>query len=263
MPDNLDDEALQGEAARHPAAPPVAAGSALGDSRPPRAGPGQNEDELVLVIRGELLKRYPTAVIYAHRACWQRKTATAPPTTAKRRAIRSGAIDNTVERRLAPLTAPEEATAAPHEGAHAALRGEGRSRHLLLRLRPHGRPKAKGGTGENPATIPAGSSSSRSGRASRASVSTPRRQPKLQVWNDLSWPDVQPGAPGSHIELATAPAAFSSPARAAQTRRRRRSILDDKKVAWSRDMSSAELAYILFQAPVLVAVHASEMLPKE
>ena len=35
--------------------------------------PGENEDELVLVIRGELLKRYPTAVIYAHRACWQRK----------------------------------------------------------------------------------------------------------------------------------------------------------------------------------------------
>ena len=37
---------------------------------------------------------------------------------------------------------------------------------------------------------------------------------------------------------------------------------DDRQVAWSRDMSSAELAYILFQAPVLVAVHASEMLPK-
>jgi hypothetical protein len=27
-------------------------------------------------------------------------------------------------------------------------------------------------------------------------------------------------------------------------------------------MSAAELAYILYQAPVLVAVHASEMLPK-
>ena len=33
-------------------------------------------------------------------------------------------------------------------------------------------------------------------------------------------------------------------------------------MAWSHDMSSAELAYILFQAPVLVGVHASEMLPK-
>jgi hypothetical protein len=33
-------------------------------------------------------------------------------------------------------------------------------------------------------------------------------------------------------------------------------------VTWSKDMSSAELAYILYQVPVLVAVHASEMLPR-
>ncbi len=31
----------------------------------------------MLVIRGELLKRYPNAVIYAHRACWQREAVTA------------------------------------------------------------------------------------------------------------------------------------------------------------------------------------------
>src|SRR6185369_10240412 len=31
----------------------------------------ENEEELVLLIRGELLKRYPTAVVYAHRAAWQ------------------------------------------------------------------------------------------------------------------------------------------------------------------------------------------------
>jgi len=37
---------------------------------------------------------------------------------------------------------------------------------------------------------------------------------------------------------------------------------DDKNISWNKDMNSAALAYVLFQAPVLVAVHASEMLPK-
>ncbi len=37
---------------------------------------------------------------------------------------------------------------------------------------------------------------------------------------------------------------------------------DDKFVAWNKDASSADIAYVLYQVPVLVAVHASEMLPK-
>ena len=38
---------------------------------------------------------------------------------------------------------------------------------------------------------------------------------------------------------------------------------EDKKVTWHKGMSSAELAYILYQVPVLVGVHAAEMLPKK
>ncbi len=54
---------------------------------------GAKEAEVVLVIRGELLKRYPTAVIYAHKAKWQmKKNPDGTPT---------GEIDNTVERDLA------------------------------------------------------------------------------------------------------------------------------------------------------------------
>ena len=68
----------------------------------------QRRNELVLVIRGELLKRYPTAVVYAHRACWQRKDDGTVADQAKHPCARSGAIDNTKERRLAPLTASEE-----------------------------------------------------------------------------------------------------------------------------------------------------------
>ena len=43
--------------------------STLGD-HDNRERPGENEEELVLVIRGELLKKYPNAVIYAQRAEW-------------------------------------------------------------------------------------------------------------------------------------------------------------------------------------------------
>ena len=38
---------------------------------------------------------------------------------------------------------------------------------------------------------------------------------------------------------------------------------EDKQFQWKSSMNSAELAYILFQAPVMVAVHGAEMLPKK
>src|SRR5205823_5424159 len=57
-----------------------------------RSQHGTGED-VVLVIRGELLKKYPTAVIYAHHASWQ---------------LTGGRIDPAKERVLEELTAAEE-----------------------------------------------------------------------------------------------------------------------------------------------------------
>ncbi|HLL55456.1 MAG TPA: hypothetical protein VK447_17995, partial [Myxococcaceae bacterium] len=37
----------------------------------------------------------------------------------------------------------------------------------------------------------------------------------------------------------------------------------DRHVPLNANLSSAELAYIALQAPVLMAIHASELLPKE
>jgi hypothetical protein len=73
---------------------------------------------------------------------------------------------------------------------------------------------------------------------------------------------VQPNPPGSHIEIAAAPASFPLSAPGVAEQEKIVQHEDDKKVSWSHNMSAAELAYILWQAPVLVAVHASEMLPK-
>src|SRR6185436_481138 len=55
---------------------------------------------LVLVIRGELLKRYPTAVIYAQKAQWHKNP--------------DGTLDATAERELVDLT-PAEADSLPPE----------------------------------------------------------------------------------------------------------------------------------------------------
>ena len=81
---------------------------------------GENEEELVLVIRGELLKRYPNAVIYAHRACWQRKTRHARGQR-QEPCLRSGPIDNTQERRLDAAHAGRGGEAAADQGADAAV----------------------------------------------------------------------------------------------------------------------------------------------
>jgi hypothetical protein len=86
--------------------------------------------------------------------------------------------------------------------------------------------------------------------------------PTIQVWNDLSWPVVQPAAPGASIVLASAPATLTVSDPGASDEKHPQ-YLNDKAVTWSRSsMSAAEIAYIFYQAPVLVGVHASEMLPK-
>jgi hypothetical protein len=89
-------------------------------------------------------------------------------------------------------------------------------------------------------------------------------QQRVEVWNDLRWDDVTPAvAEGSYLQItaqtqtitANQPLELEEPEKTEQQQ-------EDGNVTWSKDMSSAELAYILYQVPVLVAVHASEMLPK-
>jgi len=224
-----------------------------------RGKPGAGPD-LVLVIRGELLKRYPTAVLYAHRACWQRKKVT-PDDDAKDPCSRSGKIDNRRERLLAPLTAAEEAQ-PPTTKVRTPLYEAKVDPDIYFFGFPLTVEEAKGGTGSNESDDPGWFFvlKERPGEP-RFGLDTERQTP-LNDWNDLSWQDVQPKAAGAHIEIATSPATFSIIPPGAGDAGKTQQHLDDKNVAWSHAMTSVELAYILFQAPVLVAVHASEMLPK-
>ena len=258
--ENLDDEALKEKLRDIPPLHRWSHTSPLGAHDNREVG-GQNEEELVLVIRGELLKRYPTAVIYAHRACWQRNDDGSAADQAKHPCVRSGAIDNTKERRFAPLT-PAEEDKPPRAKVRTPLYEAKIDPDIYFFGFDLTVEEAKGGTGENPADDPGWFFviKERPGEP-RFGLDT-EQAPKLNVWNDLSWQDVQPGPPGSFIEIATAPTTFNLFVPGAEDEEKDAQHSDDTKVAWSHDMSAAHLGYILFQAPVLVGVHASEMLPK-
>ncbi|HEX8188000.1 MAG TPA: hypothetical protein VF586_06605 [Pyrinomonadaceae bacterium] len=257
--ENLDDEALKEKLRDIPPLHLWSKGSLLG-SHDNREEGGADEDELVLVIRGELLKRYPTAVIYAHRACWQRQEVTAADHDMEP-CLRSGAIDPKQERRLAPLTPAEEAQ-PPRTKVLTPLYEAKVDPDIYFFGFDLTVEKAKGGTGEDPNDDPGWFFVIKE-RPGEPRFGLDSEQPTTRsVWNDLSWPDVQPDPPGSYIEIAAAPASLPLTAPGVADQEKAVQHQDDKKVAWSHDMSSAELAYILWQAPVLVAVHASEMLPK-
>ncbi len=200
---------------------------------------------LVLVIRGELLKRYPNAVIYAQHAVWQRT---------------HGKIDPTLERQLDEPTGPEETAKPPPDKIRTPL-FEARIAPDIFFFGFDLDPKvARGGTGK-PGDEEPGWFFVVKQRPGEPTFGLDLDQATtLNVWNDLSWPDVQPGDIGSFIEIKPSIGPLVQPTKAADAEKIEQ-YADDKNVAWhGADMTSAELAYVFFQAPVMVAMHASLML---
>jgi hypothetical protein len=233
--------------------------SALGEHdnrQPPGSTP---RAEVVLVIRGELLKRYPTAVIYAHRACWQRHGPEPVPPTHP--CQRSGAIDNTKERRLAPLTLAEEGN-PPRAKVRTPLYEAKVDPDIYFFGFDLTVEEASGGTGENPTDDPGWFFVIKERPGEPRFGLDSDQQPDLNVWNDLSWADVQPGSAGSYIQIDNATPTLSLVLPTGDEDEKLEQHQDDRRITWSKNMNSADLAYTLFQAPVLVAVHAAEMLPK-
>ena len=244
-PTNADDEALKEKLRDIPPLHRWSLASKLGD-HDGRERPGDKEEEVVLVIRGELLKRYPTAVIYAHRAAWQRKA--------------DGSIDPTKERLLEELTEAEEQN-LPRSKVRTPLYEAKVDPDVYFFGFDLTVELARGGTGENPSDDPGWFF------VIKERPGDPRfgldidQAPRLEVWNDLSWDDVLPGPPGGFLQItdSTTPLAVVAPS-GPEAAEKLTQYGDDRNIIWSKDMSSADLAYVLFQAPVLVAVHASEML---
>jgi hypothetical protein len=211
--------------------------------------PAGAEEDLVLVIRGELLKRYPTAVIYMHRARWSLD--------------KNGRPDPKRERQLVELSAAEVAS-PPRTTVRMPLYDAKVDPDIYFFGFDLTVEAAIGGDGSDPRDDPGWffvikerPSESRFGLDS-GPVSP------LNVWNDLAWAHLPGVAAGGFIEItgATATLALKEPT-GPELAEKREQWADDVKVAWGKDASSADLAYILFQAPVMMAVHAAEMLTRK
>lgn len=211
-----------------------------------RSVAGTATENLVLVIRGELLKKYPTTVIYAQKAA------------------RSGDADGS----LVPveLTGNDEANPPP-----ALVR----TPIFDAKLEPDvyffgfdlSLDEARGGTGPDDLgwffIIKERPGDPRFGL-------NVERDTNLGLWNDLAWPDVLPagagaglaGPDGEHATYIPLNATTPTPSlptvppvdadQAAQ-------YGEDHQLAWDGQISSADVAYILFRAPVLVAIHVSKL----
>jgi hypothetical protein len=198
---------------------------------------------LVLVIRGELLKRYPTAVIYAQKAEWQRNA--------------SGVPDAALDRVLVEITAAE-ADAPPASKVRKPLFEAKVDPDIYFLGFDLTAVEARGGTtvSNDPGwffVIKERPGEPRFGM----DEATPDDDVRLIKWDDLAWADVGV-APGGLVQLGAAvPLVPYDPAVDLENK----PDPDDGQARWSSSTDAAELAYILYRVPVLVAVHASRMLP--
>lgn len=220
--------------------------SKLGDHDNREEG-GDKEEELVLVIRGELLKKYPNAVIYAHKAKWQMK---------------DGEIDNKVERQLIELSSTEQEN-PPRNKVKTPLYEAQVIPDIYFFGFDLTATEAKGGSGES------GDEEAGWFFVIKERPGEPRfgldigTENNLDVWNDLSWGKVMPdGADESFLQIQGSPSLTLTEPNPTDESEKIDQHNEDVNVHWSSNMNSAEMAYILFQSPVMVAVHASEMLPK-
>ncbi|MFL6139402.1 MAG: hypothetical protein ACJ74O_16585 [Frankiaceae bacterium] len=218
--------------------------SALGghDNRRPTAQPG--EEDLILVIRGELLKRYPTAVIYAQRAEWVRDAG--------------GHIDDTSERRLAELT-PDEEASPPAMKVRTPLYEAKVDPDVYFFGFDLTAAQARGGTGEHDTDDPGWFFVIRERPGEPRFGLDIERDGPLEAWNDLAWPDALP-AGAAFLPVGAGAIAHALPAAMSAGNEKHEQWQDDRALHWGADLTASEVAYILYQAPVLVAVHAHEML---
>jgi hypothetical protein len=82
--------------------------------------------------------------------------------------------------------------------------------------------------------------------------------PAIASWNELSWSDVVDGY-GAAEQLSVGQHEVSLVGAGVEPTQQAQHD-EDAAYGWRADTNAAELAYILYQLPVLMAVHAAEML---
>jgi hypothetical protein len=219
----------------------------LGENPNPRPKPGDPPptSDLVLVIRGELLRKYPTAAIYAHKAEWPDKKG------------QPGVPDKTGERTLATLP---EGVDPPRSLVRLPIYEAKADPDIYLLGFDLDADEARGENGdlgwffvlkERPGDPRFGLDEDQPGAVTR-----------VEVWNDLSWGKVDPAGQGFIRFDGKVTVALEEFNHDEDDQEKTEQRADDVQVTpWQPDVSAADAAYILFQAPVLVAIHAQEMLP--
>ncbi|MCI0628705.1 MAG: hypothetical protein L0387_44830 [Acidobacteria bacterium] len=197
--------------------------SDLGDhaNRPLPAGGTADDSKLVLVVRGDVLKKYPTVVIYAQEAKWNEIEPD--------HFIRE--LDET-KRVLDPIFKAEidpDVRFLGFDLTEAVAKGSPNPQDnnpgwfFVLQERP-GEP-----------------------RFGLDNLS-PDSPPTPTKWNDVAWEHLTDFATLDLINLER-----NVPVPPTMT------DLTDQQFAWRRN--AADMAYILYQVPVMVAFHADDMLP--
>ena len=199
---------------------------------------------LVLVIRGDLLKRYPTAVIYAQKAAWQST---------------NGHIDTTKDRVLVDLLPAEEAS-PPTSKVRVPLFEAKVDPDIYFIGFDLTAEVARGGdtASDDPGWFFVIKERPGEPRFGMDDTVPGPNKPRLVNWNDLAWSDAGTlaGAPitlDKTIGLLPYNAGIDF---------ENKPMADDAQAQWNPNTDAAELAYILYRVPVMCAVHASRMLPR-
>lgn len=219
--------------------------SELGDHDHREEG-GDKENEVVLVVRGELLKKYPNAVIYAHKAKWKNN---------------NGSIDSRKERELVEIADVEN-----------PLKTEIKTPLYEAKVDPDitffgfdlTATEAQGGTGDEEGDEDRPGwffvIKERPGEP-RFGLDIEEDEENIDVWNGLSWDRVAAGRSFLEINSAMEEIKIGEISLPSEDEKKQQNK-EDKNIKWNKDMNAAELAYVLYQVPVMVAIHAAEMLPK-
>ena len=198
---------------------------------------------LVLVIRGELLKRYPTAVIYAQKAKWHEN----PDHT----------LDASVDRELIDLT-PAEEDSLPPENIRKPLFEAKVDPDIYFLGFDLTAVEARGGktTKDDPGWFFVIKERPGEPRFGLDDV-PPGETQRLINWNDLAWDHIGV-APGQLIQMNKT---LNFDTYGQPVDQEDKPDPRDAQAKWNPNTNAADLAYILYRVPVLVAVHASRMLP--
>jgi hypothetical protein len=209
-------------------------------NRQPTGGAGE---DIVLVIRGELLKKYPTAVVYAQRAQWQMKP--------------DGSIDATKPRQLVALTDAEAQVPPPAKVRTPLYEAKADPDIYFFGFDLTGE-EVRGGTGAKPQDDPGWFFvlKERPGEPRFGLELT--RNGKPSTFDQLTWNDAIPGGAAGQSLPANALANIALAASQGDVDQQQQHAED--LLVSTATVSSARWAYLLFRAPVMVAVHGARLL---